>query len=229
MLEVLGTGRARTASPASHDGDGAVRFLVIVARSESQLFLRTCIRFFGNLAVEVLLDRRRRARRQTTQPFAPDRRRGDRRHSADYWEDLRHHPVMIVPAMPAGRDVTIPQYPTTSKGEIMDTIDDFADTKARLDQWTREGQQLIGQVIPSLIDEWSSDRQQVQRLRQELKDRESEIAALRGEVEELKRERNEMVDATSSYLSEINRITTEVARRLKGTDDRVRKASLRAV
>lgn len=118
----------------------------------------------------------------------------------------------------------------TSKGEIMDTIEDFGHTKARLDQWTREGQQLIGQVVPSLIEEWSGHRQQVQRLRQELKERESEVAALRGEVEELKRERNEIADATSSYLNEINRITTEVARRLKGSDERGRtRSSLRAV
>ena len=230
MLEVLGTGRARASGSTNGHGDGGVRFLVIVARHESQLFLRACIRFFDNPAVEVLLDRRRDGRRQHTQPFEPDRRRADRRHSADYWEDLRHHPVTIVPVTTAGRDVPMPQHLTTSEGETMETIDDFTHTKTRLDQWTREGEQLIGHVIPSLIEEWNSHRQQVQRLRQEVKEKESEIAALRGEIEELKRERTEMAEATSSYLSEINRITTEVARRLKGTDDRVRsKSNLRAV
>jgi len=137
---------------------------------------------------------------------------------------------MIVPAMPAGRGVTTPQCPTSSGEEIMETIDDFTQTKTRLDEWTREGQQLVGHVIPSLVEEWNSHRQQVQRLRQEVKDKEGEIAALRGEIDELKRERTEIAEATSSYLSEINRITTEVARRLRGTDERVRtKSTLRAV
>ena len=112
----------------------------------------------------------------------------------------------------------------------METIDDFTHTKSRLDQWTREGQQLIGHVIPSLIDEWESHRQQVQRLRQEVDDKDAEIAALRAEIDELKHERTEIAEATSSYLHEINRVTTEVGRRLKGTDDRVRvKSTLRAV
>jgi len=230
MLEVLGTGRGLAVPRTHRDGDGDVRLLLIVARHESQLFLRTCIRFFGHRAVEVLLDRRRGERRQTTERRQHDRRRADRRHSADHWEDLRRHPVMVVPAMPAGRGVTTPQYPTSSGEEIMETIDDFTQTKTRLDEWTREGQQLVGHVIPSLVEEWNSHRQQVQRLRQEVKDKEGEIAALRGEIDELKRERTEIAEATSSYLSEINRITTEVARRLRGTDERVRtKSTLRAV
>jgi chromosome segregation ATPase len=136
---------------------------------------------------------------------------------------------MIVPVTTASRGITIPQHPTISKGETMETIDDFAETKVRLDQWTREGQQLIGHVIPSLIEEWNSHREQVQRLRQEIKDKDGEIAALRSEVEELKREGNELAEATSSYLNEINRITAEVARRLRGSDDRVRRSNLRAV
>src|ERR1043166_1137965 len=79
---------------------------------------------------------------------------------------------------------------TTGSGEdIMETIDDFPHTKSRLDQWTREGQQLIGHVIPSLIDEWESHRQQVQRLRQEVDDKDAEIAARRVEIDELKRQR----------------------------------------
>ena len=87
-----------------------------------------------------------------------------------------------------------------------------------------------GHVIPSLIDQWESHRQQVQRLRQEVDDKDAEIAALRAEIDELRRERTEIAEATSSYLHEINRVTTEVARRLKGTDDRVRvKSTLRAV
>jgi len=112
----------------------------------------------------------------------------------------------------------------------METIEDFTHTKSRLDEWTREGQQLIGHVIPSLLDDCHSHRQQVLRLRQEIKDKDVEIAALRSEIDELKRERTEMAEATSTYLNEINRITTEVARRLRGTEERVRaKASLRAV
>src|SRR5438128_10178982 len=112
----------------------------------------------------------------------------------------------------------------------METIDDFTHTKSRLDQWTREGQQLIGHVIPSLIDQWESHRQQVQRLRQEVDDKDAEIAALRAEIDELRRERTEVAEATSSYLHEINRVTTEAARRLQGNDHRCGgQLTLRAV
>jgi hypothetical protein len=230
MLEVLGTGRAPATSAVDRGEAGDVRVLLIVARHESQLFLRTCIRFFGQRGIEVLLDRRRGQRRQTTARCQHDRRRADRRHSVAHWEDLHHHPVTIVPVLPAGRDVIRLPHPTSSGEDIMETIEDFTHTKARLDEWTREGQQLIGHVIPSLIDDCHSHHQLVLRLRQEIKDKDAEIATLRSEIDELKRERTELAEATSTYLNEINRITTEVARRLRGPDERVRaKSSLRAV
>ena len=226
MVEVLGTGRA----PVDRGEADDVRLLLIVARHEAHLFLRTCIRFFGLRGIAVMLDRRRGQRRQTTACCQHDRRRADRRHSTGHWEDLHHHPVVIVPVIRAGRDVTGSPHPTSSGEDIMETIEDFTHTKSRLDEWTREGQQLIGHVVPSLLDDCHSHRQQVQRLRQEIKDKDVEIAALRSEIDELKRERTEMAEATSTYLNEINRITTEVARRLRGTDERVRaKSSLRAV
>src|SRR5262249_44716851 len=112
----------------------------------------------------------------------------------------------------------------------METIDDFAVTRARLDEWTREGEQLIGQVIPSLIEEWATQRRRVERLQEESEDQTTEIAALRGAIEQLKRERAEMEEATSAYLSEINRITLEIGRRLKAGDERPRgRVGLQAV
>jgi chromosome segregation ATPase len=112
----------------------------------------------------------------------------------------------------------------------MDSIDQFVQTRARIDEWAREGEQLLGQVIPSFIEDWASQHRHVERLRQESEDQAAEIAALRGEIEQLKRERADMEEATAAYLSEINRITVEIGRRLKAGDDRVRgRVGLRAV
>jgi len=73
------------------------------------------------------------------------------------------------------------------------------ETRAWLDEWTREGERLI--------EEWATQSEE----------QTSELVALRDQVERLKQERVEMEDATSAYLTEIDRITLEIGRRL--TDD----------
>jgi uncharacterized coiled-coil DUF342 family protein len=111
----------------------------------------------------------------------------------------------------------------------MEAIHQLDQTKPRLYQWMCEGQDLLSNVIPALLEEGASRRQevqqlrhQVQQLRHEVTEKENEIATLQGEIEQVKRERAEMADTAAGYLSEIGKITTAAVRWFQGTEERPR-------
>jgi hypothetical protein len=91
---------AMRTAPALHLARPAgARFLVIVRASEPAVFARLGAAFAADDRVRVLLDRRRGERRRRQEPHGPERRRGERRHVPDFWQNLEHHAAVLVPAV----------------------------------------------------------------------------------------------------------------------------------
>jgi hypothetical protein len=224
-LEVLARTRTSSGAATSPPRDAHVRFLVIVARRDSDLFHRVSEQFLDDPRVRVLLDRRHRERRQGGQPSGRERRRADRRRSADYWEDTRYHPVVIVPVQKttdASRVLQTPRRQSVPEVTPMD-FDALMQARRQLDQWTRDGQDILSTVIPSLFQECEGLRRRAEsaeahsaRLGLEIEDLQSEITRLRAEIDRQKLEASAAVDTVDKGLSEIGRITTEVLLKLKG-------------
>ena len=73
-----------------------VRYLLIVARSQPDLWHYLNDNFAGDAKVEVILDRRGGERRQRIQPHEPERRRAERRRQPSLDSDLRYRFLVIV-------------------------------------------------------------------------------------------------------------------------------------
>lgn len=73
-----------------------VRYLLIVARNQADLGRYLKDNFAGDEKVEVILDRRRGARRQRIQPHEPERRQADRRRRPGIDRDLSYRFLVIV-------------------------------------------------------------------------------------------------------------------------------------
>jgi hypothetical protein len=75
---------------------GRERYLIIVARDHPDLWRALMRHLVGDEGVQVILDRRRQARRQHGQTREVDRRRADRRQPPQIERDLRYRSFVIV-------------------------------------------------------------------------------------------------------------------------------------
>lgn len=193
--------------------DDPIRFLAIVAKNEQDVFVRVTREFLDDPRVCVLRDRRRRERRQRSQEHEPDRRRADRRHPPDYWEDLRHHAVVIVPIrVRADSPATTPtaSTPPVQRAAIMEVTDATASATPRIDQWAREGTVLIPELIrvmPAVFEECDSLRQRLRSAEEHAHRLQAETTRLQAEVDRLQRVRAEALEAVEAYVAEIGRLT----------------------
>ena len=73
-----------------------VQYLLIVARSQPDLWRYLQHNFVGDDKVEVILDRRRVERRQGIQAHEPERRQGERRRQPSLDKDLTYRSFVIV-------------------------------------------------------------------------------------------------------------------------------------
>ena len=73
-----------------------VRYLLIVARNQPDLWRYLKDNFAGDEKVEVILDRRRGERRQRVQLREPERRQGERRRQPSIDKDLTYRFFVIV-------------------------------------------------------------------------------------------------------------------------------------
>lgn len=223
-LEVLARTRTSSGAPLSSLRDEHVRFLVVVARHDADLFARVSEQFLDDPRVRVLVDRRQRERRQGRQPSWQERRRAERRRPADYWEDTRYHPVVIVPVQKKAEASRVPSTPRRQSVPEVRPMDFDALMHARrqIDQWTRDGQEILSTVIPSLFQECEGWRRRAEsaeahsaRLGLEIEDLQNEVARLRAEIDRQKLEASAAVDTVDKGLTEIGRITTEVLLKLR--------------
>ena len=75
---------------------GKVRYLIIVARDQPDLWRALARHIVGDEGVQVILDRRRWPRRRREETREPDRRGADRRQTPRIERDLRHRSFVLV-------------------------------------------------------------------------------------------------------------------------------------
>lgn len=204
--------------------DVKVRFLVVVARHASNIFSEISEQFLDDPRVEVFQDRRRGERRKSRATDLTDRRLQDRRRTPGYWEDMRYHPVVIVPTWrpPEARSVTPPSPPPTQEVKPMGTIETPTQAWPGVDAWVRETQHILTHVLPQMVQDSEdlrrragSAEEQVARLKREVEDLQGEITRLGGEVERLTAERAAMTETVQRGMAGIARLADDVAAALK--------------
>jgi hypothetical protein len=198
-----------------------VRFLVIVARSGAELYAQLTQNFLDDSRVQVLLDRRRGERRRAPASRQPDRRRNERRRVPDYWEDTRHHPVVIVPTWK--KPVSFPA-PTTASEEdtTMEATHNTVRTPPNLEAWIRDSQHMMAQVIPSLLEEGQELRRRAESAeaaaahrQREVEDLQGEVTRLGNEIDRLSKERAAVIATVERGMTSIARLAGEVLTALK--------------
>jgi hypothetical protein len=83
-----------------------------------------------------------------------------------------------------------------------------------------EGQDLLGNTIPALIQECDRGRHELQQLRQTAFDDQNAIKALREHVDQMTRERADTTEAMAACLREISRIAGEAKQKFEWTEPR---------
>ncbi len=122
----------------------------------------------------------------------------------DYWEDIRFHPVVIVPirkdegARLAG---FTPQPPSADEVKTMDRIDTDTVKWRDIETWVRNSQYMATHVIPSLVRERD-------KLRRRADAAERDVARLTGELEHLRRD-NRRLETEIGRLESERRAASE--------------------
>ncbi|MGH2626217.1 MAG: hypothetical protein ACRDHY_06150 [Anaerolineales bacterium] len=158
-----------------------------MARKRLDLFLTIRRRFLEDRTVHVLLDRREHARRGRQSPveFPERRRQQDRRRPRDYWEDIDHHPAVLIPLPPrqVGPGMIDPlpsdEVPQPDKEPAMESV---ATDEARVRAWFEETQHVVQHVLPSLLDERETLRSRLQEVTRRCRDLQEENDGLRADV-----------------------------------------------
>lgn len=198
-----------------------VRFLVIVARQAADLLTQVSEQFLDDPRVQVLLDRRRGDRRKARALHQPDRRQRDRRRAVDYWEDTRHHSVVIVPTWRMSEATCVTPSPI-DEVSAMESTNTLTQAWRNVEAWVRDSQHMLTRVIPTMVQECDELRRRasaadenVARLERELEDLQREVARLGGETERLVAERVALSDTVQRSVTEIARLASEVLGVLK--------------
>jgi hypothetical protein len=214
----------KRANERENPRDVKVRFLIVVARHATSVFGEISEQFLDDPRVEVFQDRRRGERRRTQATEAAERRLQDRRRTPGYWEDMRYHPVVIVPTWrpPEARTVTAPSPPPTQEVTSMGTTETATPAWPAVDTWVRETQHILSHVLPQMVQDSETLRrraegaeEQVARLKRELNDLQSEISRLGGEIDRLNGERTALAEAVNRGMAGIARLADDVAAAMK--------------
>jgi hypothetical protein len=228
-LETLQRTRTSVMDRDAPARDRQVRFLIVVARHAVDLFARVSDQFLDDPRVQVLMDRRRGERRRITEPHRPERRSQGRRRPLDYWEDIRRHPVVIVPTWKAKESrpsvpALQPSAAFTRMPEVttMESTESVAQAWQEIETWVRDSKNMVSHVIPSLIQECDELRKradeagrEVTRLKREVESLQSEIVRLGSEVGRLTDERAVVTGVAERGIGEIARVAGEVLTALK--------------
>jgi hypothetical protein len=214
----------KRANERENPRDVKVRFLIVVARHASNVFGEISEQFLDDARVEVFQDRRRGERRKARAIEATDRRLQDRRRTPGYWEDMRYHPVVIVPTWrpPEPRIVTAPSPALIQEVTSMGTTEMATPAWPGVDTWVRETQHILSHVLPQMVQDSEELRRraesaedQVSRLKRELTDLQSEVGRLGGEVDRLNGERTALTEAVHRGMAGIARLADDVSAALK--------------
>jgi hypothetical protein len=211
------------------------RFLFVVARTRLDLFLTIRRRFLDDRAVYVLLDRREQGRRSKPSPaYIPERRRQpDRRRPRDYWEDTAHHPAVLIPLSQRRQDASDNAPPPSTEAPPRDkepTMERVLVDEARMLAWVQEGQHVFQHVLPAVLDERDTLRNQLDEATRRCKDLQQENDGLRAEVarvlaahRHLEQTQAGIADSVEQFLTQV----THVLEPMRSLAERIRHASPR--
>jgi CheY-like chemotaxis protein len=188
-LQPQGVSPHGVADPEGEDGAAVrARYLFVVARTRLDVFLKVRRRYLDDGSVRVMLDRRQQERRSQTRPPAVERRRQpDRRQPRDYWEDIAHHPAVIIPLAsrpPEPADAEADRSTAIAPHEEPVMQPALAD-EARILAWLEETRHIVQSVFPALLDERDALGSRLQDAARRCRSLEEENEALRAEVARL--------------------------------------------
>jgi len=207
---------APTPGPETTDGvTERPRFLFVVARTRLDLYLTIRRRFLDDRAVYVLLDRREQARRGKPSPVhVPERRRQpDRRRPRDYWEDTAHHPAVLIPLSQQRQVATdnarspSAETPPRGKEPMMERV--LVD-EARMLAWVQEGQNVLQHVLPAVLDERDTLRNQLDEAARRCKDLQQENDGLRAEIARVSAAHQQLAQGQAGIADSVEQFLTQV-------------------
>jgi hypothetical protein len=163
------------------------RFLFVVARKRLDLFLTIRRRFLDDRTVHVLLDRREQDRRGKASllPFPERRRLTDRRRPRDYWEDIAHHPAVLIPLSPRRGSTGVIATPRSTETPDQDEeplMERVLGDERRVLAWIQESQHVLQHVLPAVLAEQDALDGQLQEATRRCRALQEENDELRAEV-----------------------------------------------
>jgi hypothetical protein len=228
LSEEAGTPPSAASPPTSESGESGdaadidsaeydavrTRFFFVVARTRLDLFLTIRRQFRDDRTVFVMLDRREQDRRSKVSALdGPDRRQADRRRANDYWEDIGHHPAVLVP-LTRLRQPSDPRPATDAvhpdKERLMERV--LID-EARMLAWVQEGQHVFQHVLPAVIDERDALKTQLQAVTRRCEELQRENEGLRAETartvadhRQLEQGHADIVNSVGQFLSQLTHV-----------------------
>ena len=181
------------------------RYLLIVSREAAHDLPRLERRYARDPRVVVMRDRRQGDRRSATTEPEVERRQTTRRRTLDYWEDLRFHPVVLVP---------IPQSQSPMEADIMDATS-VTDARQRVLDWAQEAQHIVGRVIPTIFEEHESLRRRVDEADRERERLARENASLREQLAEARAKHEALVGGQAEIVQSVGKFVSHMSQVLE--------------
>jgi hypothetical protein len=191
------------------------RFLYVVARTHQGLFESIRRRFMDDPTVYVLLDRRKQDRRTRSSPlYVSDRRRlADRRGPTDYWENTAYHPAVLI-SLPMGepgvRGIASLTFTTASEQDKESTMEPVPVNEARLLSWVQQGQQILDQFLPVLLDERNALRTRLDDAVRRCNGLEAENTAMRAEVARATASYRQLAEGHAELVGSVGQFLTQM-------------------
>jgi hypothetical protein len=194
------------------------RYVVIAARTRSDLYGYLQRQFAENGDAQVLLDRRHEERRRREETYDFDRRRGERRSPRGRDPGLHYHGFLVVRQDSQGSEIKMqwrpPWWESGVSGEPVALEKrqwpgetHVIENRERVTVWVTEGQRLLS-LGSKLLVEYGQITARAETAERKCERLEEEVKNLRTENERFRRERRQFVETVKG-----------LARKLAGSTD----------
>lgn len=205
-------------TPADEVVPPGARYLLVVSRTAGPRLAQLRDWFRADPAVHVILDRRRGDRRRAPRPVAVERRRGERRRPADFWQDIRFHPVVLVPLPRRERGTPAAaggeQPPESKESDMMDTTM-VNEARQRVLNWAQEAQHILGRVIPTVFEEHEALRRRVEDAERDCERLRAENSLLRDQLNELRAKHQAVLAGQAEIVQSVGKFMTNMSQILE--------------
>jgi len=204
------------------------RFLFVVARKRLDLFLTIRRRFLDDRTVHVLLDRREQDRRGQAGPLeGPDRRcLTDRRRPRDYWEDIAHHPAVLIPLSPRRGETGVvgpPRSAQTSEQNEEPSMEPVLGDETRVLAWIQESQHVLHQVLPAVLAERDALERRLQETVRRCEALQEENDELRADVARVTAGHRQLEQGHADIRDSVGQLLTQMTHMLEPMRDLAEK------